>query len=270
MPVKFEFLAWNIDQARREEAVPETKWDVRSPAVKHLIKKCDADIIALIELRDLETSKESARAFLSSPDFAKYDIVHRRYGDNPIAFSMALLVKHEKFMIGDVRVHQYHNNPANEKIVMFVDVKNKADQTWFTVGVTHLDLPEQSKWTSVHILRNLILAQRYPCFVYGDYNFFSDMEGDAQRGYMLEKLVDLAFPLEGVNGGTFVGFPHDDHKQSWEKPSRLDHIFAPQRGVVGKYATSPFIEEYKFDNTSYETYTYPSDHLALSLQIRIE
>lgn len=265
--VEFSLLAWNIDQARREESHSETCWDARSPHVKALISKCNADVVALIELRDLETSSESARLFLSSPDFHQYDTVHRRYCHNKIAFSMALLVKHDRFWTGDVRVHSYLGNPNNDKIVMFVDLQCKTTLKWFTVGVTHFDLPEEIKWTSAKTLRALIGEEDKPCLVYGDYNFFDDLEGKEQRNYMLELCKDIAYPLDNANG-TFVGFPHDDHKQSWEKPSRLDHVFT--RNFKCTRATSPFVENYAFDNSSYETYNYPSDHLALLLQIELE
>jgi endonuclease/exonuclease/phosphatase family metal-dependent hydrolase len=263
------FLAWNIDQARREEAFPQTAWDTRSPGVKALIQRTEADVIALVELRDLETSKESARAFLSSPQFEEYDVVHRRYCCNKIAFSMALLVKSSLYLVGDVRVHSFMDVPDNDKIVMFVDLKEKASLRPFTVGVTHFGMQESEKWTSVHILRHLMLNQRYPCFVYGDYNFFDDMEGIDMRHFMLDKCRDLAFPLTNANG-TFVGFPHDENKQSWEKPSRLDHVFCANPTVKVRAACSPEVEKYQFDNSSYATYTYPSDHLALMLDLALE
>lgn len=55
------FLAWNIDQAVREENHEKTKWDSRSKQVKELISAVSPDIAALIELRDLKTSTEHAR-----------------------------------------------------------------------------------------------------------------------------------------------------------------------------------------------------------------
>jgi len=263
-----KFLCWNIDQARREEMHPETCWDSRSSKVKSLIERCNADIISLIELRNLETSKESARAFLSDPLFHKYDVVTRRYCHNKLCFHMALLYDPMRFFLGDVRLHSYLQEPDNDKIVMFIDLQRKDDKSWFTIGVTHLDLPEEIKWASIHVLRQLIAKQPYPCMVYGDYNFFDDRQGQEQREWMLKTCKDLANPLQSALGelkGTFIGFAHDEFKKSLEKPSRLDHIFSPN--MVAKGCISPFLDEYKLDNNSYSSYTYPSDHLALLLDI---
>jgi len=262
-----KLLFWNIDQARAHEKDKQTCWDTRSEAVKSLIVSCDADIIGLVELRDLETSSESARKFLSDPRFLRYDVVSRRYCHFAVTFQMALLFDPTKFFLGDVRVHSYLGKPENDKIVMFVDLQSKSTLNWFTVGVTHFDLPEDVKWTSVRTLRPLLASQKYPCLVYGDYNFFNDLEGKEQRAFMLEEFYDLAHPLQSALGplnGTFVGFSIDPNKQSFEKPSRLDHIFsANMRGTC----TSPFVDQFCFDNSTLDSYTYPSDHLALLLQI---
>jgi len=263
-------LAWNVDQARREEAHPETSWDKRSPAAKQLIARVNPDLLALIELRDLETSAEPARAFLSDPVFLSYDVVSRRYCHLKTSFQMALLFKPELFFAGDVRVHTLSQNGADAKIVMFVDLQSKATAEWLTVGVTHFDLDEELKWHSAHELRRLLSLQVHPTLVYGDYNFFDDREGVAQRNYMLQECHDLAAPLNSELGelsGTFIGFPHDDFKQSLAKPSRLDHIFTNKFSYMSQRATcqSPHLADYQLDNSSYASYTYPSDHLALLL-----
>ena len=145
-----------------------------------------------------------------------------------------------------------------------------------TKRVTHFGLEESHKWRAVHITKHLITQQRYPCLVYGDYNFFDDRDGKDQRTSMLEECADLAYPLYHGNvqlTGTFVGFPHDDFKQSWENMSRLDHIFTPlgKRGVeiLASPAISPNLQNYQLDNSSYDTHTYPSDHLALELTFEI-
>lgn len=275
MQSNFKFFAWNIDQARREEEYIETQWNKRSSKVKELIQSTDSDIIALIELRDLKTSEEHARKFLSDPCFHKYNVVLRHYCHFEYTFQMALLYKPSIFFAGDVRVHNFINEHNNDKMVMFVDLQSKETMKWFTIGVTHFDLPEDIKWTSTHILRNLIMTQKYPCIVYGDYNFFNDRDGIKQRNFMLEKCIDLAYPLYDKNkekplSGTFIGFPHDNFKQSFDKMSRLDHIFTPKiGGLTSTIAISPSIDKYLLDNTNYETYNYPSDHLALCIVVNL-
>lgn len=271
---KFRVLCWNVGQASREENYAETKWDARSPQVKQLIADTDADIVALIELRDLETSTESARQFLASPEFMQHDVVHRRYCHYDLTFQMALLFKPDKFFAGDVRFHNFAQDPQNDKAVMFVDLQCKKTLRWFTVGVTHFDVDEPHKWAAVHILRQLIDAQRWPCLVYGDYNFFDDRDGSAQRDYMLQTCSDLAHPLycnAQPLSGTFVGFPHDDFRQSFQKMSRLDHVFTPKTQGLQLHgsAKSPKLDSFELDNRSYVTYSYPSDHLALELCLEL-
>ena len=105
--------------------------------------------------------------------------------------------------------------------------------------------------------------------MYGDYNFFDDREGGEQRRWMLDMCKDFASPLVSDAGsqlaGTFVGFANDEFKQSLEKPSRLDHIFSANIAATGP-CVSPYLSEYRFDNSTYAGYNYPSDHLALLLE----
>ena len=267
-----KLLFWNVDQANREENFPETKWDRRTGEVKRLIADNNADIVGLVELRNLATSNETAGQFLTH--FKQYDSIVRRYCHYKDAFYMALMFKPEKYFAGDVRIHNYEHTPANDKMVMFVDLQDKATFKWFTIGITHFGIQEEIKTNASRILRNLILSQKYPCAVYGDFNFFDDLQGIQQRSYMLEKLHDLAHPLGFVNDpegpmgtttGTFMGFPHDDHKQSFYKMSRLDHVFATADAFTSDVAISPCLNDYDFDNSAYATYTYPSDHLAIQI-----
>lgn len=274
----FSFLGWNVDQAVREER-PGSSWDERSGPVKELIKSCKVDLIALLELRDLETSKESTNRFLSSPEFDGYDKVQRRYCHWEHCFSMVLMVDQVELFVTNVRTHTVTDNPQNDSMIMFVDLQSKKDPSQqFTVGVTHFKMQEDIKWISVHILRALIAQQPLPTLVYGDYNFFEvddnknrKVYGAQQRAYMLEKCVDLAYPLfsgEQQLTGTFLGFPHDEHHFPFKQMSRLDHIFAQKNGielVEGTHAISPRLDKYQLDNTSIATFTYPSDHLALQI-----
>jgi Endonuclease/Exonuclease/phosphatase family len=275
----FKFFAWNIDQARREESFEPTKWDNRSHYVKALIDESSADVIALIELRDLETSKESARQFLSDPIFHKYDVVHRRYCHYNMTFHMALLFDPKRFFVGNVNFYPLGKDPQTSKAVMFVDLQSKKTLKYITIGVTYFDLDEQIKWDSVKTLKELIEFQHHPCMVYGDYNFFDDRDGTKQRESMLVRNLDLAYPLrwlmhDGAYGptlsGTFMGFPHDEFKKSYGAMSRLDHIFTPMGSGLHKgIAISPFLSDYSLDNSTYATYNYPSDHLAILVDITI-
>lgn len=267
------FFFWNIDQAGREEEHEETKWDVRSADVHKKIVESNADIVGLVELRDLDTSQENAASFIGS--LSQYDSVQRRYCHYAQSFTMALLFNPEKYFVGDVRIVNFDHVPTNDKMAMFVDLQCKKTLRWFTVGLTHMALQEDRKWRSVHILKNMILAQKYPCLVYGDYNFFDDRDGILMRNEMLTRCTDLAHPLLDKNGvelsGTFAGFPHDTFKQQKENMSRLDHIFTSSDGRIKRVGdcVSPGLQLADLNNDSYETYKYASDHLALALKIEI-
>lgn len=127
-------------------------------------------------------------------NFPEYDVVSRRYCHYENAFQMALLVNPKLFFIGDVRVSNFKGTPSNDKMIMFVDLQYKESLEWITIGVTHFGLDEEEKLQAVKIVRDLIAVQEYPCMVYGDYNFFDDLNGKDQREILLETCVDLAFP----------------------------------------------------------------------------
>jgi endonuclease/exonuclease/phosphatase family metal-dependent hydrolase len=265
-PKGFKVLCWNVDQANREEGHPETMWDVRSPGAADLIRKAAADIVCLVELRSLATSKETPEKFVAS--FPEYASIIRPYNHYWGCFSMAILYRRDKLFAGDTRVVVMGDNMQTSRLIMFTDFTDKKSGVKFTVGVTHFDLPEDVKWESVRIASAALRDQPLPTFLYGDFNFFDDLEGTEQREKMLESCVDLAYPL---GRGTFVGFPHDEFKKSPGNYSRLDHVFMLGGYLSGAWRASPpyspFLDEYKLDNSSYETYTYPSDHLAIAFTV---
>lgn len=255
-------LVWNVDQANREEKYPETSWNTRSASVKALIKRAAADIVCLVELRALKTSNETPEQFIAA--FPEYAAISRPYNHYHDCFTMAVLYKHEKLFARDTRVVILGENPMTSRLLMLTDFTRKVTGEQFTVGVTHFDLPEDVKWRSVETVASVLSAQPLPTFIYGDFNFFDDRDGVKQREHMLKHAIDIAAPLPH---GTFVGFPHDEFKKAPGEYSRLDHIFA--RGITATPPYAPFIDDYQLDNSSYATYTYPSDHLAIAVDITI-
>lgn len=78
------------------------------------------------------------------------------------------------------------------------------------------------------------------------------------------------FPRDGERlSGTFIGFAHDDFKQKFDSMSRLDHIFSPKKNGFKKKrnAQSPRLHFYNMDNGDENSYNYPSDHLAILIEI---
>lgn len=277
MSSPFKLLCWNVDQARREESDPRTCWNARSARVKKLIHSCEADIVALLELRDLKTSGENVQQFIAC--FPQYTSITRRYCQYAESFSMCLLVNQEKFFVGDTRIHNYHNTPNNDKMVMFVDLLHRSMNKWITIGLTHFDMDEEKKWVECAKLGELIETQKYPTIVYGDYNFFDDLphQGIKQRNYMLNLCNDLVHPLHDDQGeilsGTFLGFAHDEFKQHRDSMSKLDHAFVPKKDenvfILHTPTVSPNLSQFSLDNSSNDTYEYPSDHLAIQLTLRL-
>lgn len=271
----YTFLGWNVGASRLEESWPATKWAKRAPRVLDLIRKTGADIVALVELRDI--SGLNWRSFIG--ELPQYDPVVRRYGPTS-GFAAGLLVDPEKFYVGDTRLHSFEAFPRNDRMVMFVDLMAKATGEWVTVGVTHFAMEEDLKSRAAEKIAVLLGRQAHPTILYGDYNFFEDKDGARQRATILAGARDIAHPLHGpgsrmeggrpsrILSGTFVGFPHDKFKKSPDSMSRLDHVFVPARdpgsgAIDAGPATSPILDEYSLDNSSHEAYTYPSDHLAI-------
>lgn len=279
---QFNVVCWNVGQANREEQFEKTKWDARSPGVKALLRKCNPDIMCLLELRDLKTSHETIGQFLAS--FSdKYDHAYRRYGRKTDSFGAAVLVDKSKMAIDDVRVHHFHERSGEwNRMVMFVDITQHdtaAGLCRFTVGVTHFSMEEEVKWTETVQLANLINQQKLPVFVYGDNNFFDNRDGKAQRTslmHLVPRCRDLVHPLLDPRGitlsGTFLGFAHDEFKCDIHAMGRLDHVFASDSdrlSLVGP-ATSQHLCEYYLDNSCHAGYTYPSDHLLLQFRVAIK
>jgi len=273
----FSLLAYNVDQAYREEKFAETRWDTRSPAIKSAIAAEDADVVVLLELRDLDTSKETARAFLADPLFSKYDVVTRRYNHVTGFFQMALLFKPDVFFAGDVRTYQLGKDPEKSRLLMIVDLQHKATMRWVSVGVAHFDPSEAAKWDSVRSVVKTVQSQPHPIAIYADCNFFDELEGIEQRKALLETCRDIAHPLYSDDGtilsGTFPGFAHDEQKKSVDRMSRLNHIITPIDSEFMLLPVSPAVSPrytcYSHENSNYQTFTHPSDHLPILVRIGI-
>ena len=61
----FRVLTYNVDQAVREEAYIETRWNNRYKRIQALIHDIDADVVCLQELRRLPGSELTTRSLPS-------------------------------------------------------------------------------------------------------------------------------------------------------------------------------------------------------------
>lgn len=270
-------LGFNMGCALRDEAFPLTRWMRRKPSITDVIRKADCALMALVELRDLPAS-DPIRAYLTTT-FPHHHLVYRAYCHWEKSLGMAVLVDTRKYHVGNVRVHSITETADLDrtKIVMFVDVQSKCTGKWITVGATHFPMSEETKDYAVKRTRSLLLGQRHPTLLYGDFNFFDNHNGKEQRQYMMQNdIVDVASPLCTLHRrtlyGTFFGFPHDMCTQnpfSAESCGRLDHVFTRARDFEAtSEALAVGVDQYLTDNRHHATYTYPSDHVAIVVYVR--
>ncbi len=268
----FKFATFNIDQARREEAFEETKFDVRWPHLKKLIQDADADILCLQELRNLETSKISVTELLYQVSQLGYDYKHAYYGPDQIAFAQVIFYKRDKLFITGMDILLLplasEENPGLTRIVLSLKLRVIGTGKEFYVCTTHFGLEEHEKEASCRVLKAYLEAftqKGLPYLCAGDYNFFDDRDGVKHRAIMLETSKDLAYPLANASG-TFMGFKHDAFNQPYEKMSRLDHIF-----VNDKVLPVASEKAYVFgDLELVRKREYPSDHLMIVVNVYIE
>ena len=275
----FRVLTFNVAAARRDEEHEETKMDVRFGKIFSVIQAADADIVCLQELRTLETSRYGVKDFVTGLMDLGYDVAYEYYTPRKSSFALAIAYRRDKFFPSYLKKYTYHavsgENPGAESNLIyfgirFRDVRGPGAPS-FWIFSTHLAMEEGRKWEAVNKLKKRFLADTWtePFLIAGDYNFFDDRDGGAQRTALLSHgLTDLAHPVSTPDGsvlsGTFIGFDHDEHKCAPEAMSRLDHVFA--RGIerVGPSATAVGVT---LDVLARRTYA--SDHLAIAIDCRI-
>ena len=297
----FRFLTYNVDQAVREEAFEETKWENRKKRVAALIKEVDADIVCLQEFRQL-SGNETPEQFLASHfgDTYRFSIEYRNPG--PMAFGQAILWKPEKFypirsekrwlsdfpkVVSDTWSEKSGGTTGFGYMVtgiLFVCIADKRvirDVPPFWIFNTHFGLEEELKTKSCVKLGRLIqefaLSSTKPPSEYillGDFNLFPDRDAKKQREILGSFFNDLAQGAETLDGkkieGTFVGYEHDDFKADLKNMvSRLDNIFASPGVTCHKPVlyTKTMLEEEPAELT---TRSYPSDHLPLVAEISVQ
>ena len=252
------FVTWNIDQAKREEAFAETRFDVRWPAIKEQIAQCNADILCLQELRNLETSSINVARILYEIAELGYDYKHAYYGASQFSFALATFYKRERFFVSACRVVTL---PVDGRIVLTLRLRT-VDKREFYVCNTHFSLEEKEKETCARWLADYLQTLKpSPFLTAGDYNFFDDRDGGAHRQILLDVAYDAIYPLENASG-TFMGYEHDAFKQPYEAMSRLDHVFYNQIQIERAAYAYGDMEQVK-------KRTYPSDHLMISFDFSL-
>jgi endonuclease/exonuclease/phosphatase family metal-dependent hydrolase len=256
----YTFATWNIAHAKADEAFEQTRFDVRWPLILTHISDCDADILCLQELRNLETSAVSVADILHSVAQLGYDYKHAYYGPDSTAFALVIFFKRDKFFPVGLELHTLPladpQKPNSSRILLTVGLRSNASGGEISFSTTHFGLEEDEKRRSAEFLASHLFRHLRRVVCAGDFNFFDDRDGQQHRQMLLDVSLDMAHPLENASG-TFMGFEHDAFKQPFEKMSRLDHIFASHVTQVGQ-ATA-----YCGDMETVRSRTYPSDHLMI-------
>ena len=262
----FKIATWNIDQARREEKFPETKFDVRWPRIRDQIAQCAASILCLQELRNLETSSVTVGAILYELSQLGYDYKHAYYGPDQTHFCLTTCFKRDRFFpVGlDLQLLPLadQTKPNQSQIVLSVQLRCSVTGRVIDVCNTHFGLDEEEKRRSATSLAAYLSEKQTAYVCAGDFNFFDDRDGTSHRQLLWGASQDLAFPLANASG-TFMGYAHDEFKQPFERMSRLDHLFA--KGLAKQCMANACGDMKQVQNR-----TYPSDHLMIAVNVEFQ
>lgn len=275
-------LSYNIDWARREEQlqVPEEQRHQhlliknRLPGIIDTIAHSGATIANVQELRALDSCETKPADFVA--------LVNKRCGyhclgpfyycKDAVSFALCTFYRRDLYhvlQLGLIGLPPL--NPQTTRVCLWVLFQCAQSGRRFIVANTHLDLDEQVKQVSLAILatqlRQLVVQYGAPLVLTGDFNLFDDLQGGAQRQWMLDETasVDVFHPLhlaresETVLSGTFIGYPETDaHAKTPETMSRLDHAF-----LFGPAGLEPQGHAYTVDVTmgALRAARLSSDHL---------
>ena len=290
----YRVLQYNVDQAVREEGYKATEWNSRKHAIRKLILSIDADVICLQELRQLPKVDESPEEFLAGLCGKTYRFVIDYRNATTLSFGQAILYKISKFYaikhttkwlsatpdvcsdpsngFGYI-VNSLCLHPVQNGLLVY-----GADP--ITVFNTHFGLDEGLKTNSCYWLKDIVSGTAFHNFVVcGDFNFFSDRDGNSQRAILADVWQDLGkgatyTGVSKTHEGTFIGYAHDEFKsQLTNLTSRLDHICSSRDGVekIGEAQVLVKTMSEEIDKTGEldEFRRYPSDHFPLVVDIRV-
>lgn len=287
--MQFRVLQYNIDAANREQQVklPENErvsrlfFQNRVPGIIETIVSSGAAIATIQELRDLGSSPIDSNEFIYLVKKAtKLEVVGPFFYEKDV-FSFALATFYNRALLC-VKNTGLIPLPG-DKICLWVLFECIASGRLIIIANTHFVVsPENVKTESISVLFDSLACLRIqygdcPLIVNGDYNLFDDMDGNAQRTFILNHYgcSDVYYPLYMNQedtvplSGTFIGYPETDpHHKTPETMSRLDHGFLMQSTrqsieVVGNAFTV---------GVTYENLTnaaLPSDHLPCVVEIRL-
>ncbi|MCX6200399.1 MAG: endonuclease/exonuclease/phosphatase family protein [Bacteroidetes bacterium] len=253
-------MTYNIRNSHAADGV--NKWNKRKQSLANVVLKMSPDILSTQEV--LENQRKDLIKMLPA-----YDVfgVGRNNGKHAGEHS-AIFYKREKYEIitgGNFWLSETPNLPGSKswdaaitRICSWVKLKDKQTYDEIYVFNTHFDHRGNiARTKSASLLRYMIdsIADDKPVIVAGDFNFKPDSEGYTEMISENHKINFSDAYSANAPDYTDCGF-----EVSSKKCSRIDYIFFSKHFIKDSYTLHT-------DNNG--TY-YPSDHLTISVALRIK
>lgn len=239
--IMVKLATYNVDQATREQAVEETNWMNRYGRVIAMIKKIDADIINLQEMRFLDECISVPMFLAQVCNEMDYECIVQYRNGSKKAFGQAICYRRSKFL----RTKTYelwlnsrggiHSGPTDaggqkESLLFgcrlhFLNADGTVNyrQPPLEVFNAHFPMGEAEKTACAREIAAYFSRQQCEhdhdglsgrIVMTGDFNFFQDRDGEMQRSIITDAgFADSAKGARTANGfeplGTFVGYGHD-------------------------------------------------------------
>nr|QYA18704.1 putative endonuclease/exonuclease/phosphatase [Clandestinovirus] len=299
LPSELHYMTYNVDQAMREEAFPETKWMARKDRVAALINEVNADIITLQEMRKLPNTITVNEWLATSFPQYYYEIGFRNA--SALSFGQANLYNPNKFY-ADRTVKRWLSDTPNvisdtwassaggstgfgylvlaTRFLWVFEGKVVENKKPFWVFNVHFGLEEDLKTKSCAKLLEIVkeVSGGESSIISGDFNLFPDRDATKQRAILVSEFNDIgegAITSQKAQKveGTFVGFEHDSFKADLKNMvSRLDHIFTyPKTNQFVKRDPAQLITKTMLvpEPEELSVRHLPSDHLPISVKLTV-
>ncbi len=278
-------LSYNIDWARREEQlnVPEDQRHQhllvknRLPGILQTLVDSRATIANVQELRALDSCDVKPTDFVAlvNSQCGYHCLGPFYYSRDSVSFALCTFYRRDLYHVMQLGLIELPGLSSPKTCLWVVFECNESGRR-FAVANTHFDLDEQIKWQSLHSLmprlEDVAAQFNVPLVLTGDFNLFDDLEGCAQRQWVLDRgaVRDMFHPLhldaasDTVLSGTFIGYPETDaHAKTVDTMSRLDHAFLLPARPQLDYRMEPRGHAYTVNVTldALRSARLPSDHL---------
>lgn len=293
-PANLRLATYNLNSGVRSERPLHE----RLPAILNLLRKVDADVLCLQELRDIPGQPTALETLTEISIALGMTFVWVYRDGTPLAFVQAILWRPSRAMmiqmnnrwISEVSAPVIPSDPSTSKwgsVALSCQFLQRVGDTFgprFLVTCVHFPLEEERKIQCMNTLRAVSLHASTtlycPVFVMGDFNVFMDrrgkeqlevMCGDAENVFVRHLTERYDSPDGSSITGTFFGEESDPFKQSMDSPSPLDHVFCfdtcALRTLSQKHTPVVHVVQ-EPDGTALRS-AQPSDHCPVSVDVRV-